>query len=137
MTEGSGGRIGVGMVGHAFMGAVHSHAWRTAHRFFDLPLTPELTSVAGRSPEAVSAAAERLGFASTETDWRRLVERAQIGGFHIVLVGVQLRVGPAGDHQGQAIVGFEQQAMADEAAAQSPARAVHEPTAHGAERAAV
>ena len=48
MTEGSGGRIGVGMVGHAFMGAVHSHAWRTAHRFFDLPVTPELAVLGGR-----------------------------------------------------------------------------------------
>jgi predicted dehydrogenase len=64
--------------GYAFMGAAHAQAWRNAHRFFDLPLTPELTSVAGRSPEAVSAAAERLGFASTETDWRRLVERTDI-----------------------------------------------------------
>jgi predicted dehydrogenase len=68
----------VGMVGYAFMGAVHAHAWRNAHRFFDLPLTPELTAVAGRNPEAVSAAAERLGFASTETDWRRMIERDEI-----------------------------------------------------------
>ena len=30
----------VGMVGYAFMGAAHSHAWRTAPRFFDLPLAP-------------------------------------------------------------------------------------------------
>ena len=41
----------VGMVGYAFMGAAHAQAWRNAHRFFDLPLTPELTSVAGRSPD--------------------------------------------------------------------------------------
>jgi predicted dehydrogenase len=68
----------VGMVGYAFMGAAHAQAWRNVHRFFDLPLTPELTAVAGRSPEAVSAAAERLGFASTETDWRRLVERDDV-----------------------------------------------------------
>ena len=38
----------VGMIGYAFMGAVHAQAWRNAHRFFDLPLTPELTVVAGR-----------------------------------------------------------------------------------------
>ena len=31
------------MVGYAFMGAAHSQAWRTAARFFDLPLRPELT----------------------------------------------------------------------------------------------
>ncbi|HWI01033.1 MAG TPA: Gfo/Idh/MocA family oxidoreductase, partial [Propionibacteriaceae bacterium] len=68
----------VGMVGYAFMGAAHAQAWRNAHRFFELPLTPELTAVAGRNPEAVSAAAERLGFASTETDWRKLVERDDI-----------------------------------------------------------
>ena len=68
----------VGMVGYAFMGAVHAHAWRNAHRFFDLPLIPALTVVAGRNPEAVSAAAERLGFASVETDWRRLIERDDV-----------------------------------------------------------
>ena len=32
--------LGVGMVGYAFMGAAHSQAWRTAPRFFDLPLRP-------------------------------------------------------------------------------------------------
>jgi predicted dehydrogenase len=68
----------VGMVGYAFMGAAHSHAWRTAPRFFDLPLQPELTAVAGRNPEALNAAAAKLGWASTETDWRRLIERDDI-----------------------------------------------------------
>jgi predicted dehydrogenase len=57
------------MVGRAFMGAVHAHGWQNAHRFFDQPITPELTAVAGRDKETVSAAAERLGFASVETDW--------------------------------------------------------------------
>ena len=68
----------VGMVGYAFMGAVHAHAWRNAHRFFDLPLRPELTAIAGRNKEAVNAAAERLGFGSVETDWHALVERDDI-----------------------------------------------------------
>ena len=27
----------VAMIGHSFMGAVHSQAWHTAPRFFDLP----------------------------------------------------------------------------------------------------
>ncbi|MGN6200186.1 Gfo/Idh/MocA family protein [Humibacter sp.] len=71
-------RLRVGMVGYAFMGAAHSHAWRNAHRFFDLPLTPELTAIAGRNEAAVSAAAERLGWNSVETDWRRLLERDDI-----------------------------------------------------------
>lgn len=71
-------RLRVGMVGYAFMGAAHSHAWRNAHRFFDLPLTPELTAIVGRNEAAVSAAAERLGWNSVETDWRRLLERDDI-----------------------------------------------------------
>ena len=68
----------VGMVGHAFMGRVHSHAWRSAARFFDLPLEPQLTAVCGRDEARVADAAERLGWESTETDWRRLVERDDI-----------------------------------------------------------
>lgn len=68
----------VGMVGYAFMGAAHSHAWRTAPRFFDLPLRPELTAVAGRNAAAVEAAAARMGWASVETDWQRLLERDDI-----------------------------------------------------------
>lgn len=71
-------RLRVGMVGYAFMGAAHSHAWRTAHRFFDLPLEPELTAVSGRNASAVSAAAQRMGWHSVETDWRRLLERDDI-----------------------------------------------------------
>jgi predicted dehydrogenase len=66
------------MVGYAFMGRAHAHAWRSAHRFFDLPRVPELTAIVGRDRAAVDAAAERLGFASTETDWRALLERDDI-----------------------------------------------------------
>jgi predicted dehydrogenase len=68
----------VGLIGYAFMGAAHSQAWRTAPHFFDLPLRPELTVLAGRDPAAVTAAAERLGWASTETDWRRVIERDDV-----------------------------------------------------------
>ncbi len=68
----------VGMIGYAFMGAVHSHAWRSAHRFFDLPLTPQLTALAGRDAAKVSAAASRLGWQSSETSWRTVVERDDI-----------------------------------------------------------
>ncbi|MFF4301366.1 Gfo/Idh/MocA family protein [Streptomyces sp. NPDC001601] len=72
------GTLRVGMVGYAFMGAAHAHAWRTAPRFFDLPLRPELTAVCGRSAAEVRAAAARQGWSDTETDWKRLVERDDI-----------------------------------------------------------
>ncbi|HYI58471.1 MAG TPA: Gfo/Idh/MocA family oxidoreductase [Microlunatus sp.] len=68
----------VGMVGYAFMGAAHSQGWRNAPRFFDLPVGVELTAVAGRNAEAVQAAADRMGFASTSTDWRELLDRDDI-----------------------------------------------------------
>lgn len=68
----------VGMIGYAFMGAAHSHAWRTAPRFFDLPLDPQLTALCGRNDDGVRAAARKLGWGSVETDWRRLLERDDI-----------------------------------------------------------
>jgi predicted dehydrogenase len=66
------------MVGYAFMGAAHSQAWRNAHRFFDLPLTPRMAVLGGRTEGAVRAAASRLGWADVETDWRKLVVRDDV-----------------------------------------------------------
>ncbi|MGY1834478.1 Gfo/Idh/MocA family protein [Blastococcus sp. SYSU DS0510] len=70
--------LGIGLIGYAFMGAAHSHAWRTAPHFFDLPLRPELTVLAGRDPAKVAEAAGKLGWRGTETDWRRVVEREDV-----------------------------------------------------------
>ncbi len=77
-TAGEGRRLGVAMIGYAFMGAAHSQAWRTAPHFFDLPIRPRLTVLAGRNQAAVTDAAERLGWSSTETDWRRVLERDDV-----------------------------------------------------------
>jgi predicted dehydrogenase len=70
--------LGVGLIGYAFMGAAHSQAWRTAPHFFDLPLRPQLTALAGRDAVRVADAAERLGWSSVETDWRRVLERDDV-----------------------------------------------------------
>jgi predicted dehydrogenase len=70
--------LGVGLIGYAFMGAAHSQAWRTAPHFFDLPMRPELTVLAGRDAVRVADAAQRLGWRSTETDWRRVLERDDV-----------------------------------------------------------
>lgn len=69
------------MVGYAFMGRAHSQAWRNAAAFFDLPYTPAMVALAGRSHDQVTAAAERLGWASAETDWRELINRDDV---HVV-----------------------------------------------------
>jgi predicted dehydrogenase len=68
----------VAMIGYAFMGAAHSQGWRNAHRFFDLPATPELSVVCGRSAEAAETAAQTLGWSSWATDWREVVGRDDI-----------------------------------------------------------
>jgi predicted dehydrogenase len=70
--------LGVGMVGYAFMGAAHSQAWRTVPHAFDLPLRPAMAVLCGRNASAVRAAAARLGWAATETDWRALVKRDDV-----------------------------------------------------------
>jgi predicted dehydrogenase len=72
------GALGVGMVGYAFMGRAHSQAWRTVGHFFDLPLRPRMSAICGRDAAAVAAAAERLGWPATETDWKRLIERDDV-----------------------------------------------------------
>ncbi|MFG1911206.1 Gfo/Idh/MocA family protein [Kribbella sp. NPDC048928] len=70
--------LGIGLIGYAFMGAAHSQAWRSAPRFFDLPLQPELNVLGGRSADAVQAAATKLGWKETETDWRKLIARDDV-----------------------------------------------------------
>ncbi|HET6297242.1 MAG TPA: Gfo/Idh/MocA family oxidoreductase, partial [Kribbella sp.] len=70
--------LGIGLIGYAFMGAAHSQAWRSAPRFFDLPLHPEMTVLCGRNAEAVEAAASKLGWSGTETDWRKLLTRDDV-----------------------------------------------------------
>jgi predicted dehydrogenase len=66
------------MVGYAFMGAAHSQGWRTVGRVFDLPLRPVLAAVCGRDAGAVRDAADRLGWAAAETDWRDLIARDDV-----------------------------------------------------------
>ncbi|GIJ00103.1 putative dehydrogenase [Sediminihabitans luteus] len=71
-------RLGVAMVGHSFMGAAHSHAWRTAPRFFDLPLTPARAVLVGRDAGRTREAASRLGWDESSTDWRTALERPDV-----------------------------------------------------------
>ncbi|SDE00056.1 Gfo/Idh/MocA family protein [Nocardioides lianchengensis] len=68
----------VAMIGHAFMGAAHSQAWRSAPRFFDLPLDPVMTVAVGRDAARAADAADRLGWAQSSSDWRAVVARDDI-----------------------------------------------------------
>ncbi|MFJ4294866.1 Gfo/Idh/MocA family protein [Curtobacterium sp. NPDC089689] len=66
-------RLRVAMVGHGFMGAAHSQGWRTAPRFFDLGVEPEMAVIVGRDPERTEAARRQYGWQTASTDWRAAV----------------------------------------------------------------
>jgi myo-inositol 2-dehydrogenase/D-chiro-inositol 1-dehydrogenase len=70
--------LNIGLVGYGFMGRTHSNAFRQAPQFFDLPYRPVLKAVAARKADRVKAFAANWGYESAETDWRALVNRADI-----------------------------------------------------------
>ena len=59
-------------------GRAHSNAFRQAPVFFDLPRAPALQAVCARSAGAAQGFADKFGYASAETDWRRLIDRPDI-----------------------------------------------------------
>src|SRR4029453_10904754 len=71
MSQGRGTPLRVAMIGHAFMGAAHSQAWRSAPRFFDLPRDVVMAVVCGTDVGRTVAAAER-------PDWREVAPREDV-----------------------------------------------------------
>ena len=71
--------VGIGLIGYAFMGKTHSNAYRQVTKFFDPEVTPILRAVCGRNEDNVKAAAESFGWQSYETDYRKLIDRDDIG----------------------------------------------------------
>ncbi|SFJ50750.1 Predicted dehydrogenase [Halobacillus dabanensis] len=76
--------IRIGMVGYQFMGKAHSHAYRDLPFYFDVSTTPVLKAICGRKEESVKEAAEKMGWESYETDWRKLIAREDIDVIDIV-----------------------------------------------------
>ncbi len=70
--------LNVGLVGYGFMGRTHANAYAQVNHFFDVPYRPVLKAVCARDTAKVKDFADRWGFESTESDWRKLVERKDI-----------------------------------------------------------
>jgi predicted dehydrogenase len=70
--------LNIGLVGYGFMGRTHSNAFLQAPRYFDLPYKPILKAVAARNKERVEKFAANWGYESSETDWRKLIDRKDI-----------------------------------------------------------
>jgi len=70
--------LNVGIVGYGFMGRTHANAFRKVTNFFDLAIKPVLKAACGRDEAKLKDYCERWGWESSETDWRKLIERSDI-----------------------------------------------------------
>ena len=70
--------IGVGLIGHQFMGKAHSNAWLKAARFFDLPAKPVMKVICGIGAKEVQAMAERWGWQSWTENYREVMDRDDV-----------------------------------------------------------
>ena len=71
-------QLRVGLIGYGFMGRTHSNAFRKVNNFFDVPFQPVLQTICARNGERARAFADQWGYASAETDWRKVVESPDI-----------------------------------------------------------
>ncbi len=70
--------LNVGLIGYGFMGRTHSNAYCKVNHFFDVPYEPQLQVVCGLEDEVAKAFAERWGYKSHTTDWRKVIEDENI-----------------------------------------------------------
>src|SRR5271166_4459895 len=75
--------LNIGVVGYGFMGRTHSNAYKRVNDFFDLAYRPVLKAICGRTAEGANAFADRWGYESFETDWRKLIARKDIDAIDI------------------------------------------------------
>jgi predicted dehydrogenase len=68
----------VGLVGQKFMGKAHSNAYMTVAKFFDVEPQPVMKAICGRNEAELAEFAQRFGWESYETDWKKLVARKDI-----------------------------------------------------------
>src|SRR5471032_1247041 len=70
--------LNIGMIGYGFMGRAHSNAYKQVGQFFDLPYEVVLKAACARDAAKVKTFADNCGYQSTETDWRKLLQRKDI-----------------------------------------------------------
>lgn len=76
--------LNIGLVGYGFMGRTHSNGYKRVNDFFpELQYRPVLKAICGRSEDQLRKFADQWQFESTETDWRRLIERSDIDAIDI------------------------------------------------------
>jgi predicted dehydrogenase len=71
-------QLRVGVIGYGFMGRAHSNAYRQVTTFFPSDTQVVLKAACARDAAKTKAFADQWGYESTETDWRKLVERKDV-----------------------------------------------------------
>jgi predicted dehydrogenase len=79
--------VNVGLIGTKFMGKAHSNAYLKVGKFFDPDPAPVMKAICGRHADETAEFAERFGWQSHETDWRKLCERKDIDVIDIATPG--------------------------------------------------
>ena len=76
--------LNIGVIGYGFMGRTHSNGYKRVNDFFpELGHRPVLKAICGRSEEQLRKFAGQWQYESTETDWRRLLDRKDIDAIDI------------------------------------------------------
>ena len=71
--------IRVALIGHQFMGIAHSNAFRNAAMWIDLPVRITMKCLcANDTMDNLKVFAAKYGWENCETDWRKVVKRADI-----------------------------------------------------------
>ncbi len=71
--------VGIGVIGHGFIGKVHSNAYLKIPFTFASPAAvPRLEAMCGRNQAGVADMARRFGYARSCTDWREIVADPEI-----------------------------------------------------------
>jgi len=71
--------IGIGMIGHAFMGKAHSNGWKQMPYIFWPPAAiPKLVKICGIPESEVAEAARRFGYMEYTTNWKDVIDDDRI-----------------------------------------------------------
>ncbi len=71
-------QLRIGLIGYGFMGRAHSNAFAQVGHFFPSNYEVVLQAVCGRDAAAAQAFADKWGYKSIETDWKKLIARDDI-----------------------------------------------------------
>ncbi len=71
-------QLRIGLIGTGFMGRTHSNAYRQVNTFFPHAIEPVCRVVCGRNETTLRAFASRWGWQESTTDWRTLIDRADV-----------------------------------------------------------